>query len=366
MNRLLNHAPSLAFTVLLIASPLLAAESKPAPLIEDGEIGGALYKIATPHDWHGGIAINCHGYIPAEFPLVAYLPPHKEPFASFLAAGWKVAATSYRRNGLNIREAMDDVIALQDHLNPAKSDFPTTLLLGESMGNAITLLLMETHCERFAGALVLGRGMDAREQGDPLPFTYALADPVLIMTNQSEIQSPTQYRNGFSADAAFRPALWTALSDGHILFTDWEYREAAAALLAKVRGGYWAPEKRFSIPAVEPASVATFSKGKKEAKTRVSDHGPTYGNLEIRLTASDLEAMGISKGDIFRLIPAHQENQFEVTYATTYGDVPRGEWVAFINEFALLQVAINHGNASATAGLTIGDAVTVIASQPSD
>jgi S-adenosylmethionine hydrolase len=50
----------------------------------------------------------------------------------------------------------------------------------------------------------------------------------------------------------------------------------------------------------------------------------------------------------------------EAAYGTTYGDVPQGEWVAFISSLGRVEIAINMGSAAETLGVFAGAEVQII------
>lgn len=240
------------------------------------------------------------------------------------------------------------------------------------MGGAISLLLAERQPFPVDGLLVLGRGLEVREEGIPLAFSHRLEVPTLLLTNQSETEAPRAYANAArAADSPVEPVLWVAKRDGHIRFTVPEYRGAVDALLRWMAGGKESRpgDRRLLIepleidPPYEVGIVKDPGSGKPaRLQAWVSDISPTYGNFEISMTTASLDRIGLELGDRFRLWTG--EEAFEVRWANTYTDVPRGNWVAFENEFGLIQVAINHGDAAGAADIATGEAVQV--SLPAD
>ncbi len=328
--------------------------------VQNGVLDGVPYKVVHPESTDGpqSLLLFCHGHIPEGFPLEAYLPYARQPHLSFLREGWTLAASAYRRNGLIIADAMEDTLALYDFLL-AESSYDRVLLLGTSMGGAVALHLLETFPERFDGALILGRGLEVREPGDPLPFKNRLEDPVLLLTNQSETEAPSAYQAAFDSRSPFYPSLWIVRKEGHILFTNGEYEEAVYALLASLEGRRPASRKFYHIPPEIGPSGAEIDPGSRSARTKVSDRSPTYGNLEIRINEPELDSLGLSQGDSFTLAFSGADFPILIPWVSTYSDVPAGAFLAFINEFGFLQVAVNQGHAGNRTGLQIGDPVTL-------
>ena len=89
----------------------------------------------------------------------------------------------------------------------------------------------------------------------------------------------------------------------------------------------------------------------------VTEVGSEYGNLDTSITKDAVEDAGIVEGDT--IVFACGGPSFTVTYATTYGDVSEGAWVAFINWDNKLRLARNLANAAETSDCALNDAVTV-------
>lgn len=334
----------------------------------EGVLGEAPFEIAwkaeTPFPTR--VVLYCHGFIPAEFPVESYLPASKEPYRTFIEEGWAVAASAYRRNGPIIQDAMLDTLKLLDHVEKTYGKPERVLLLGSSMGGAISLLLLEGNPQRFDGALILGRGLEFREEDEMLPFHHSPEDPILLLTNQTEEEAPRAYQQAVAPENPFRPALWVVQTDGHIHFTNGEYREAAYGILDWMHGHRRkpAPEKRFHIPPQIPETEVVFSEDETSAQSRVSDTNPTYGNIELQISRKDLSRLGLSQGETFFLRLGDQPDILEIPWVTTYNDVAVGEFLAFINEFGLLQVAINYEHLANKLGIAIGDQAHLFSRHP--
>jgi pimeloyl-ACP methyl ester carboxylesterase len=353
--------PALRFLFAVLFLTLVGPTALPAVLVERGNIDGVPYKVLRPDPPASSknLLLHCHGYIPPEQPVKAtYLPETKEPYQTLLAEGWTVAASSYRRNGLVIMDAMEDTLALLDLLE-RQDEFDQILISGSSMGGAIALLLLEKYPDRFDGGLILGRGLEVREPLHPLPFQHQLEDPVLLLTNQSETEAPSKYRESAESRSVMIPALWIVQTDGHIHFSNGEYREAVYALLDWLDGRVPAKNKFFRIPPAVLPTGADVDPGAGRIQTTVNDVSPTYGNLEILVSERELNQISLRKGDPILLSVEGASQPISALWVTTYSDVPVGAFAAFINEFGYLQVAVNRGSAAEVTGLSIGDPVTL-------
>lgn len=84
-----------------------------------GAIEGALFTIYTPSSVHrnGNLLVFAHGCRPEGIPLDSNLNMTDPLYQDLLRAGWILAATSYRREGIIVRDAVDDVINLHAYIS---------------------------------------------------------------------------------------------------------------------------------------------------------------------------------------------------------------------------------------------------------
>ncbi len=89
----------------------------------------------------------------------------------------------------------------------------------------------------------------------------------------------------------------------------------------------------------------------------ITEVGREFGNLDSDIPESAINAAGISKGDRVRF--ECNGRTFDVTVGTTYADVARGEWIAFINWDSKLRFARSFANAAETSGCKKDDLISV-------
>jgi hypothetical protein len=83
----------------------------------NGQINKAVYQIAVPtHVEPENIIIYCHGYRPEGIELQATLIDRFELHPTLIERGWIFAATSYRREGYILQDAIEDVINLRNYI----------------------------------------------------------------------------------------------------------------------------------------------------------------------------------------------------------------------------------------------------------
>jgi len=124
----------------------------------DPDHPAAIYQVCWPPTWNGTFIVYAHGYTFAGLELS--IPAEVATLAPFvLSQGFAFASTSYRVNGLAIKEGVEDMAALADIVRGAASDVPDSpafvpvLITGASEGGAVTTLAAERHPGVFQGAL---------------------------------------------------------------------------------------------------------------------------------------------------------------------------------------------------------------------
>jgi hypothetical protein len=82
-----------------------------------------------------------------------------------------------------------------------------------------------------------------------------------------------------------------------------------------------------------------------------------FGNLETSFVEADLESMGIAAGDLFQVRCSAQS--IDIPLRNSYGDVPRGDWVAVFSLQGTLKIARNLASAAEASGCKAGDALFI-------
>ncbi len=117
----------------------------------------ALYQVCWPEEWNGQFIVYGHGYTFAGLPLS--IPAEVATLAPFvLSQGFAFASSSYRVNGLAIKEGTQDMAALATLVRQeALAHFGATAvgvhITGASEGGAVTTLAAEQYPGVFQGAL---------------------------------------------------------------------------------------------------------------------------------------------------------------------------------------------------------------------
>ena len=345
--------------VLLSLLPCAAAID-----LERGKIDGAHFTIAQDNSikWNRSVLLIAHGYRPESAPLVADLFPEQAAYSTLLAEGWIVAKTSYRRNGIIVADAIEDLANLRSHIVDQKGRPRRVLIEGDSMGGTIATHLMEQEGSNYHGAIAIGAALDLRETGGASGVNLEPLHPLIFMSNRSEILGPKAYvtEAKLSADRPeLRPVLLRVDRDGHVNVNQAE-RLFAIRMLNR-----WLDRGRNSLPKANPIdathiptpgpSEVTFDQDQRGLTAKVTHISAIYGNVWLNIQPSDLEQAGIKPGLWFQLMIGDQ--QYRVRYGKGFDSVERGQWVIFPNADGFFWLSRNWGNAAETAELVLGSEV---------
>ena len=82
-----------------------------------------------------------------------------------------------------------------------------------------------------------------------------------------------------------------------------------------------------------------------------------YANVNTDLNENQLAAYGITHGS--NLVAHYNEQTIQALLSRDYSDVPRGAWIALIEDDGKLQLAISFGNAATQLGCAAGDTLYI-------
>lgn len=346
------------------ASPANPPKVAPAGIkLDTGEIEGAKFTIAPPAHWNRFLLLRAPGYRDGPAPLVADLNPGHLACRTLLGEGWMVATTSYRRNGLIIRDAIADLENLRTHIAKAYGEPQLVILEGDSMGGAIVTLMAEQSAGHYHGAVAVDAALQMREPGSPLAFNLQPQIPLVFLTNQSELNGPRQYVTTPFARSV-RPVLLKVARDGHMNVSQRERLVAIRALLSLIN------REPVALPGVNGMSVffdATQQLAPGPSQVRLRNEGgfearvtgvtADVGDLGLNAQPPDFAQAGIAPGTWFALVAKGQT--YRVRYGREFTGLKRGQWVAFPDGEGFFYLGRNRENAAVTAGLKEGDLVVI-------
>jgi pimeloyl-ACP methyl ester carboxylesterase len=154
-----------AAAVALCTAPLSAAADVVPDSIACGTAAGlttcagtfgadnAKVLIEAPAAWNKTLLLYSHGYVIPGSQLVARDVGDAATRAFLLSAGYALAGSSYASNGWAIQDALFDQIHTLDVFAKYIGTPMRTIAWGHSLGGIITAGLLQTHPDRFDGAL---------------------------------------------------------------------------------------------------------------------------------------------------------------------------------------------------------------------
>lgn len=320
--------------------------------VAKGEIKGAKFVIAVPRQWNKRLLMLAHGYRPISAPLYADFPLVKLPYSKLLANGWMIACTSYRGNGPVYKEGVNDILDLRQYIEKKYGKPKQAFIQGISMGAVIGTLIAENHAEDFSG--VLAMAFPLRDEKKHYTLTYRPKIPILFFSNQNEIADPRSYTAKVKkGNASIPPVVWYVSRDGHVNISGTEEDAAIKGLITLVETGKIEKDKDAILPPPVRESSALYKDGGAYAVVKYIH--PAYGNMDIDIIEKDLKKLGIQKRTSFKL--SFKDKQVSVFWGDAYGDVPKGEWIAFVTANGTLEIARNFENAAKTLGCKVGDKI---------
>jgi len=320
-----------------------------------GELKGSKIFIAVPEKWNKDLLILAHGGTEGRLSLSGNFDSEKKFYKTLLNEGWMIASTSYRRTGAIFHDAVEDIGYLREHVINTYGQPSQIYIDGHSMGGAIGTLIAENHFNQYTGLLLIDPALSERIATIyKVEFNYKPMIPILFLCNQDEVAATRTYMEKLAPNAV-QPGFWIIRRDGHVNINDDEELLAVKALV-DFANDKQIPKKRdlLIIPKDQP-SKALFKDG--GAYSKVIRIHPKWGNIDTELVPSDMEKLGIKTGDTFTL--AFNKKTAKVYLGKTFGDVAKGEWIAFFKEDGLLQVARNLERAEKILGCKEGDMVFI-------
>lgn len=341
-----------AFALSLLFNYIPSAQ---AGEIHKGELKGSKVFIALPEEWNKQLLILAHGGTEGRLSLSGDFDPQKKFYKILLDEGWMIASTSYRRKGVILYDAIEDIGYLREHVIQTYGKPEQIFIDGHSMGGAIGVLIAENHFDQYTGLLLIDPALSERFlNAYKLKLNYTPRIPIVYLCNQDEADATQSYLDRLDKNA-ISPGYWIVKRDGHVNVNDEEELMALRALVDYANHKPIAMKRELLIIPQDQPSVALFKDGGVYSKV-IRIH-PKWGNVDTELVPSDAEKLGIHEGDTFVL--QFEKKAFKIYLGTTFGDVPRGEWIAFFKEDGRLKIARNHDSAVKLLGCKEGDSVFI-------
>jgi hypothetical protein len=311
--------------------------------------------VLVPNETNNKLLLLAHGLRMGDAPLASVIS-HKSKFhQELLKEGWIIASTSYRRNGLILHDAIDDIENLRKYIETEYGKQNEIYIKGSSMGGKIITLIAEQKTSPYTAVMGIGSALHITEEGNPDDLTFSPQIPILFLSNQSETKSPENYMKSFKS-GKIKPVLWIVDRDGHCNTNSEEELLVFRALLEFTKGNEIENNKHILFDSSQRESTAKFEDGKAFAK--VMSVSQTYGNLMAEFCQNDLIKLGIEKDTFFEI--GFKNKVYKIFWGTTYSDVNYGLWVAFITSEGYLKIARNFKNAVNLLKCSVDDEIYIL------
>ncbi len=159
-----------------VAQPQVAT-LVPLPIDVTGELNGVVYRIRVPADWNGTLLVYAHGYTGANPPILAL---QAAEVTTLLSRGFALAASRFEGTGWNVKEGMQDTVALTSYFRDTIGRPTRTIMWGGSMGGLMTLGLIEKFPGLYDGAVALCPPASGTPRRFDLGLDIALAYSVVF------------------------------------------------------------------------------------------------------------------------------------------------------------------------------------------
>ena len=137
----------------VVRPALSVGQSSNVDEIVDGSVGpGALYRLARPANWNGGLLLYAHGYVSPTQPIA--LPPEGDLLISLLnPQGFAVAFSSFTENGWAVKDGTQRTHQLLGIFTSQFGKPSRVYVGGASMGGLVAIKLTETYPHTYDGTL---------------------------------------------------------------------------------------------------------------------------------------------------------------------------------------------------------------------
>ncbi|MCE5257548.1 MAG: S9 family peptidase [Chloroflexi bacterium] len=227
----------LILALLVVALPVLPVGAQGPALVDIPELpgcqgtvlaSGARIAICMPTEttaWNGDLVIFAHGYVAPggdpRIPIEQLLIEGISVPQMVTSMGYAFAVTSYRTNGLSIKNGVDDLVDLQQAFATYKGTPSHSYVVGVSEGGLVTTLAIEKRPDVFSGGLACcGPVGDFQKQMDYFGDFRVVYDyffpQVLLPYGGSAMDVPAELIQAWQEGALPATIIASLAADSHI------------------------------------------------------------------------------------------------------------------------------------------------------
>lgn len=144
--------PSTVVPGVLITDPSCGFAAVDGSSVYTGILHGSAYRIEIPQNWNGDLIMYAHGYAGTGNTVSVSNPQIRDWYVTH---GYAWAASSYRENGYNVGDGVEDTHDLMVHFSGLSHHRAPrqTFMTGVSMGGEITAAEIENYRGQYVGAM---------------------------------------------------------------------------------------------------------------------------------------------------------------------------------------------------------------------
>ena len=310
--------------------------------------------IIVPDNWNNKIIYYAHGYRAEGTPLHVDINMDNSFYSKKVEDGWMIAATSYRRNGIIIKDGIEDIRFLRDYVHKKYKNIQSEYLIGSSMGGLIATLMAEND-KYLEGVIADGAALQLDREN---LLSYDPKVPLILLYNINEKDVADDYLNK-SKKSNLKPLRWHVNRKGHCRISKSEMEITFNALKNFENEEN---DRDITQPIPERKSISKIKNDVIISGIRKINKG--FNNIDTKVVKIDLKNIGLKKGEYFNLICG--DKKYQVYWGDNYNDVPIGDFVAFINMNGYLKISRNYADLVKKTGLEKNDQIkiAIIKEQP--
>lgn len=260
-----------------------------------------------------------------------------------LLQNWTIGMTSYRRDGLIIRDAIDDIISLKQTAIEFMHGCELSVLVGESMGGCISTFISEMNYNSlqkpllFDGIMTIGAALLASEPG--LDFSFHAGIKILHLTTTDELTGVMEWTekvNRNTTSSSIMAAVWYVKRNGHCNCNSFETIASFSSLIEWITMNQIKNMKDVTHEIIQESTCFWDDNG---VWSRINSIN-LYGDVNTSFTPQDMLKLGIQHGQMFSISYQQQRiagndsnsNAIKVKYGATdfmSTDVQKGGKFAF-------------------------------------